>query len=283
VQLDESRRIASTSSVAFDIGRLWIRLLDAFEPEKARVDETQRRIKKLLKDFLRCVLNDCTVQRLFESTNITMPSWWVTTYPERVRKLRLLLDEIVGKDAVITRDRELAELLGYLEIPHVYCPSLFGAEAEKWFDIEEIIRTKLEVKKKMIVPRDRIEPELRGKLEILEEMAKILFEPPEYVKVEYMIDVTKYKGRALDNLILMDLITLRKKCKSDAYDCMEFFLATYGHELAHILTKKMDLTKEHTKALTELMGKVATNAMKYVDRVKPLFDRFLKMFRSPPS
>jgi len=64
---------------------------------------------------------------------------------------------------------------------------------------------------------------------------------------------------------------------------MEFFLATYGHELAHILTKKRDLTKEHAQALTELMGKAATNAMKYVDRVKPLFDRFLKMFRSPPS
>jgi hypothetical protein len=283
VELDESRRIASTLSVAYDIGRLWIRLLDRFEPEKARVDETQKKIKKLLKDFLRCVLKDCTEQRLFESTNFVMPSWWVTPFPERVQKLRLLLDEIVGKDAVITKDRELAEFLEYLDIPHVYCPSLFGAEAEKWFNIEAIIRAKLEVKKEMIVPRDRIEPELREKLEILEEIAKILFEPPEYVKVEYMIDVTKYKGRALDNLILMDLITLRKKCKSDAYDCMEFFLRTYGHELAHVLTKKGDLTEEHTKALTDLMGKATTNAIKYVDRIKPLVDRFFKMFRSPPS
>jgi hypothetical protein len=216
VQLDESRRIASTQSIAFDIGRLWIRLLDKFKPREARVDETQKKIKKLLKDFLRCVLKDCIEQRLFESTNIIMPSFWVTAYPERVQKLRLLVDEIVGKDAVITKDRELAELLGYLEIPHVYCPSLFGAEAERWFDIEEIIRSKLDVKKKAIVPRDRIDPELREKLEILEEIAKILFEPPEYVKVEYMIDVSKYKGGALGDLILMDLVTLRKKCKSDA-------------------------------------------------------------------
>jgi hypothetical protein len=203
--------------------------------------------------------------------------------PDRENKIRLLLDEVVGKDAVIIADRELSMLASYFTVPHVYCPTPFGREAQRWFDIDEIFKDKIEKMEKEIVERDRIDPKLRKRLEILEEIARIVFKPPPTVKVEYMIADPQLKGKVADyaafKMILINLNALASACETNLYSCLSTFLSIYGHELAHILSRTRDLTPEHAEALTDLMGKVASNAMIYAHELRSLISKLRRTYR----
>jgi hypothetical protein len=284
IKLDESRRITSASSVSDDMGTFWLHLIDLFEPEKVHVDETQRRIKKVLTSFLECVIKDCLLETTFESSDsLLIPGWSIRDRPDRQRKMRLLLDEVIGKDAIIIHSREKAELAGYLGIPHVYCPTGFGYSAERWFDIDAIIEETVKRLVKEIVPRDTIDPILRRRLEILEEMARVIFQPPSDVKVEYMIAPPEVRGKPLETpvvkIILMNLVVLKQECARGAYVCMSEFMSIYGHELAHILTRRGDLTKEHLVALSYILGSALTTAMRNVEQVKSLLNALIETYR----
>jgi hypothetical protein len=282
VRLDESRRIASTSSVETDMFLFWLKMIDTFEPEKAETDTFQKKIKEILISFLRCVINDCWNRIMFESIYPPLKANYISGRPDRQRKLRLLLDEVLGKDTVIVDDRKLSEILGYLTIPHIYCPTWFGYHAQRWFNLDEIVDKKIREMQREIVPRNRIDPMLRKRLEILEEMAKVVFQPPEDVKVEYMIADLRVRGKPLETptsrIILMNLLVLKRECAKDAYSCMEEFMSIYGHELAHILTKRGDFTKEHLVALTYTFGNALTTAIRNVEKVKSLLDALIETY-----
>jgi hypothetical protein len=274
VQLDESRRIAGITSVESDMTLFWLKMIDTFEPEKAETDAFQKKIKETLKSFLKCVINDCEKNIMFESVHPPLHAVYISDRPDRQRKLRLLLDEVVGKDVIIVEDRGLSDILGYLTIPHIYCPTWFGYNAQYWFNLDEIVAKKIREMEREIVPRDRIDPVLRKRLEILEEMARVIFQPPEDVKVEYMIASLDLRGKHLETptsrIIFMNLLALKHACAKNAYSCIEEFMSIYGHELAHVLTRKRDLTKEHLVALTNALGHALANAMRNVEHVKSL-------------
>ena len=274
VQLDESRRIAGITSVESDMTLFWLKMIDTFEPEKAETDAFQKKIKETLKSFLKCVINDCKKNIMFESVHPPLHATYISDRPDRQRKLRLLLDEVVGKDVIIVEDRGLSDILGYLTIPHIYCPTWFGYNAQHWFNLDEIVAKKIREMEREIVPRDRIDPVLRKRLEILEEMARVIFQPPEDVKVEYMIASLDLRGKHFETptsrIILMNLLALKRACAKNAYSCIEEFMSIYGHELAHILTRKRDLTKEHLVALTNALGHALANAMRNVEHVESL-------------
>jgi hypothetical protein len=282
VELDESRRIASTTSIRSDIHSFWVRMLETFEPEKVGVDENQKRIKEALKGFLECVIGDCMMARMFESLDDVFIGWWVRESPDRQRKLRLLLDEIIGKDKIIIYDRELSELATYLNIPHVYCPTFFGRAAQGWFDIDKIIEAKIKEMEKEIVPRDRIEPKLRERLEILEEMAKIVFEPPYEIKVEYMIADPELLGKPVMtpavNMIIMNLRVLSSACEQP-HSCIRTFMMIYAHELAHIISRARDLTAKHLRTLSYIAGDAVTNAIKHNYSLSPLLSKLHQTYR----
>jgi hypothetical protein len=282
VRLDESRRIASISSVETDMLLFWLKTIDTFEPEKAETDAFQKKIKETLMSFLRCVIDDCRKNIMFESVYPPLQASYILDRPDRRRKLRLLLDEVIGKDMVIVEDRRLSDILGYLMIPHIYCPSWFGHHAQSWFNLDEIVDKKIREMQREIVPRDRIDPVLRKRLEILEEMVKVIFRPPEDVKVEYMIADLSLRGKPLETptsrIILMNLLVLKSECARDAYSCMEEFMSIYGHELAHILAKKGDFTKEHLLALTYMLGNALTTTMRNVEQVKSLLNALIETY-----
>jgi hypothetical protein len=279
VQLDESRRIVSISSVESDIGSFLLNMIDSFEPEKVETDAYQKRIKEILKSFLKCVIDDCGKNAMFESEYPPFPASEISYNPARKRKMRLLLDEVIGKDVIIIGDRKMSDLLNYLSIPHIYCTTWFGNNAQHWFDLSEIMKKKAQEMESKIVPRDRINPVLRERLEILERIAWILFEPPSGVRVEYMWAPPEVRGETAGNLIVLNLYHLSSICEKYPDVCMYSFISTFGHELAHIISRAGDLTSDFERALTHLLGHSFNNAIRYHETLKSLVTRFYQTYQ----
>jgi hypothetical protein len=284
--LDESRRIASMHSVEREVMTFWTDLLKSFDPGMVETDEFHRKAKEALKNVLSCLVKDSNKGNMFESDICIIDPVSVFINRGLQVKLRLLLDEVVGKDVWIIRDRDLSELAKYLGVNHIYCTTPFCSCAQDWFDMREVFMGKIRQQLKAVIPRDKLDPKLRARLEILEAMARELFNPPAGVKVEYMTADPDVKGTVIDTpvekIILMNVYHLIRDCSRDADTCMRSFFETYGHELAHILSGKGDLTEEHLKELTNLLGLSLSRAISRYERIEQLVRQLYATYSQSP-
>jgi hypothetical protein len=274
VKLDESRRIASISSAMDEINILWDKILISFDPDKVETDEFHKRAKKVLKEVLSCLVKDCKANVMLESDKCIFTPWKLQVDEKLRTKLRQILDEVVGKDVWILHDKELSDLAIYLGVKHILCTTRFGSCAQSWFDMRKVFEEKIREKFEEIIPRDKLDPVLRARLEILEKIAKELFVPTTRVKVEYMLASPEVKGTVIEtpveSFILINIYHLTRDCNIGPALCIKSYLETYGHELAHIESKSGDLTPQHLTKLTELMGEALSRAIEHYDSVYPL-------------
>lgn len=272
IKLDESRRIPSPSSVVDDVAKLWKLVVDS-------ATEGDVRAKNLLKNFIRCMLESCQeMGSKFFEVEFDM-FLYIPTH-----KLRVLIEvfnEVYGEDVVVVWSRDLLKLAQYLHIKYIHCPELIGRTFELILDVKSRIKKHLDRMLKEYIPKEKLEPELRKKVEILEEVVRKVYGTYlKDVKILYAVMDPEVYGmyrRDIDAVIL-NVLSLKEMCSLLSGVCLKHYVSTVGHELAHKYSGANDATPEFEAWLTKLLGVATENSIDNAIELSKLLKKFYELF-----
>jgi hypothetical protein len=284
VEIDESRRIPAGGSVMNEVRHVWNEIsYRAIEDPKAY---------NLLKKLLKCAVEGCKQKYRSYVPFETDIDAFMTVYYDRSKKvIAKAFNELYGEDVVIIHDPELLSIADYLGIEHIYCPYTLGISLEDITNAVSRIKKHLEKLKGNVVPKEKMPPELRERLELVEEIINTIFAPEisaRKVKLEYAILPTEPgnevhgKYDPLTKTIYLNYNILLRRCMGkgvqEAYRCLAYCISTFIHELGHDISNAGDLTKELQKAITELAGESTIRAMIHSEYLQHILREFYKKF-----
>jgi len=271
VSLDESRRIASWASVRKEMWKVFMKVLE----QSALGDATFRGVART---FVKKLIEDCNNDSLAESDMFV--GWEKPDEIVRGELLRLV-DEAIGADTVLLNSTELIDLAKYLNVKYVECKrTWFGPYIERIGHAHKL-RELGGMKLKDTIAKDKMPARVRRVIEVLEQIAEALFQLSRHgVEVQYAI-LEKALGLAYkgDRLIVVDYRHLLDRCKQGHSACLRFYLATVGHELAHILSDSGDVTPDFERALTNIIGEANTNAILNARQLSKLLEGLKKALK----
>ena len=267
VMLDESRRIPSWASVT---DQMWVLIRKVME-RSAMGDEAFRRIART---YVEKLVEDCARNRLAESE--------IFLDKEAVSEISRLVDEIVGADRVVLRSTHLIDLAKYLRVKYLECRTWFGDYVERVLDHKHKLM-KLGLPKEVdVVTKDKMPEDVRRVVEILEQIADVLFEIKHRgVTINYAL-INKALGLTYQGtrLITVNYEQLLYNCRYDYYPCLEFYMSVVGHELAHIVSDSDDVTPEFERALTNIIGLATANAIHHAGKIAKLVQELKEAFKA---
>jgi len=267
IVLDESRRIPSWKSVIDEMWHLFAKVVFFAALEI----EAYRRVARM---YVEELVKDCARNWLAE-TEMFMGR-------EKVLGLPKVLKEVIGDDTVILSSSHLIDLAKYLEVKYVECRNWFGEYVEEKLEHKRKLKELGLPKERDIITKDRMPEGVRRVVEVLERIADTLLELSQHeVTIQYAV-VKKASGLARRDtrLITVNYEDLLYYCRHGYYPCLEFYIATVGHELAHIASNAGDVTSEFEAALTHIIGTATANAIHHSSKVAKLVQELEEAIRA---
>jgi len=269
VEIDESRRIPSGSSVSTEVERFWRNVEE--NAGKSRAD------RELLKELMKKVIDVCAgYGAVYKVENVKPnrmepPPVEVETdvfssrYGEVINEV---FDELYGRDVAVISSESDHTKATYLGIKHIYCPLHVGWSLELILHSGARIRKAIEESTGKEVTA-KMSPIIRALVNLLEDFAMKVYRRHYASKprVVYAYAVTLPNGSPVagladeeNNTIKINLEYLLDACLESSSKCLSMYLAVFGHELVHLSYKLPDESPEFGAHLTYVMR----DALSYV-------------------
>jgi hypothetical protein len=266
VAIDESRRIPSSGSIREDVRFLWRTI-------SSRAYGGDQRAYEVLKELLRCIVRNCAPRPGFETPiEVDMDTFSYVFGAEAVA-VRRAFEELFGEDTIFVHEEDLRAYAEYVGAKYIYCPQPVGYGLQRILNTIEKLREHVEKSVRKIIRKEEMNPRTRRIVEILEEIARALFDKLVVGKsIQYGLLEEDVHGMCdtRTKTITLNIVKLEDRCKSYLDDCLEWYIGTLGHELAHLYTMANDGTVEFERGLTEVMIRATTNAIQNRDRIVEL-------------
>jgi len=285
VEIDESRRIPAGGSVIDEIRNIW-----SFIARQAADD---RKAYELLKRFLLCAIEGCKAPESDVPFETDVNAFYYATYGKAKEAIAKAFNELYGEDVVILFSSDLIALAEYLGIRYISCPYALGSSLQDITGSVQRIKKLIEKTIGNIIPKEQMPPELVERINILEEIVRILFSEEIHlkgVKIAYaMLKGEPGKIREMwgmydkpTNTVLMNYAVMAENCMGKgayyAYKCMSWYLSVVSHELAHAISGAPDLSEEFQSTLTDLAGKATTRAILYSEMLSQYLKDYYRLF-----
>jgi len=276
VAIDESRRIPSSGSVREDVRFLW-RIISW------KASGGDQRAYEVLKELLRCIVRNCTLSPGYEVPIEVDMDTFAYVYGAEAATVRRAFEELFGEDTVFVYDEELRAFAEYVGAKYIYCPQPVGFSLQIILNTTEKLRRHVEKTVKNIIRKEEMSPRTRRIVEILEEIARTLF--GELVvgrAIQYGLLEEDVHGMSdiRTDTITLNILHLEDRCRRYVHRCLEWYIATLGHELAHLYSRATDGTVEFERGLTEVMIRATTNAIQKRDRIVELLRELERVLES---
>jgi hypothetical protein len=276
VTIDESRRIPSGGSVREEIRYLWH--LVAW-----RASQGDARAYEVLKEALSFIVKNCRPGHGPDIPVEVDMDTFKHIHDKEAEAVREAFEELYGEDTIFIQDEELRKFAEYVGAKYIYCPQPVGYSLEIILKATEKLRRYMEKKVKGVVRKEDMPPKLRQAVEILEELARTLFDlAPEVVKVQYAMLEEDFHAMSdmQTRTITLNLWHLDRHCRRYWESCVPWYISAFGHELAHIYSRANDGTVEFERALTEIMGIATTKAILESTKIAELVRQLDQVLRS---
>ena len=276
VVIDESRRIPSSGSVREDVKFLW-RIISW---KASGGDQTAY---EALKEALKCIVRNCVPGPGREVPVEVDMDTFAYVYGDNAVTVRRAFEELFGEDTILVHDEDLRAFASYVGAKYIYCPQPVGYSLQRILNTTEKLRKHVEKSIKSIIRKEEMNPRTRRIVEILEEIAREIFgELVKYRSIQYGLlgdDVHAVCDTRTETIIL-NILHLEDRCESHLNRCIEWYIGTLGHELAHLYSRANDGTVEFEMGLTEVMVRATTGAIKNRDRIVELLRELDTVLRS---
>jgi len=303
VLLDESRRIPSGSSVARDIEHLWYRIgIKAYEgDEKARA---------LIRELLINIIRACAYRGYCKDVPNVTPlrfdhtpvetEYDVFEGPKVGELVRNMFESLYGTDVVVIQTEHLKAIANYLGVRYIYCPLPIGYTLEHMVGtIEKMKKFADDITGKEDI-LDAADPDIKELVQTLEEFAKKIYHyyMDKVVKIMYVVPKKLPDGREVGGagdwdtgIMKISIKELMNVCAPQdpilrgiykAWDCIASYLATFAHELTHIVYAYPDGEPKFGARLTDMLGIAlsyvmsnANDTQKVIEKVAQLRSRII--------
>jgi len=277
VVLDESRRIPSPVSVNVALQQMY-RLI-----AREAVYRGDRRAREIMKTLMKYIVDSCekAARRALEFQPIETDTMLFFFFGSDENQLLVdLFNELYGEDVALINRKDLYDFAVYVGAKAIFCPLWVGSELEDILGSVNRIKKYVTKRMKEAVPKERMSKDLRDVVEVLEGIANILFGDELSGKVvNYMVMDPDTGGVADLNTktIFLNIARIDMECRENFRDCIEWYISTLGHELAHIITGAADGTTTFESGLTDLMGKTTYRAVIHAGKISDLMMKLKRL------
>jgi hypothetical protein len=279
VAIDESRRIPSGGAIRDDVRVLWYYIV-------LRANKGDTGAYEAVKEILQCIVKNCRPG--FSSgipIEIDMDTFFHIHYDE-AGSIRKAFEELYGADMLFISDEDLRRLADYVDAKYIFCPQPVGHDLQKILDTIDKLRKHIEGKMKGIVRKEEMPSKTRRVVELLEQIARLVFPPlEENIGIQYGILDENTHGMcdAQTKTITVNIRNLEVYCDKIWDICVWWYIGVVGHELAHLYSRANDGTVEFEKELTKIMSFATTKAIMNAEQIRELLGELDRAMRSPPS
>jgi hypothetical protein len=276
VAIDESRRIPSSGSVREDVRFLW-RIISY------RASGGDQTAYEALKEILKCIVSNCRPGYSPEVPVEVDMDTFAFVYGDAAVAVRRAFEELYGEDTVFVYDDDLRAFADYVGVKYIYCPQPVGYGLQRILNTIEKLRKHVERTVRSIIRKEEMNPRTRRIVEILEEIARLIF-------LDLVVDKSIQYGLLEESVqgmcdtrtrtIVLNILNLENNCKSYLQRCLEWYIGTLGHELAHLYSRATDGTVEFERGLTEVMVRATIGAIVNRDRIVELLGELDAVIKS---
>jgi hypothetical protein len=295
VKLSESRDIASEYDIRYEIERLWDELMSVLSYEHASPGSLDPQVVKSWTELLTKFIDGALKTSMSGGNEVE-----TELYPPFVDDLITdLFTKMYGENAVVVTTPDMLEFARYVGMNPIYfCTTPFC----RWlFNATKTVKRINEKVGKVTatVPKDKLPAPLKCIIDDLEEIARfITTNYPNGNKlivngqIEYGYLQEGVCGQTETKPItrvILSIPCLIYYCSRDATipldvnatRCVEHYLSTLLHELAHAVSDAPDGSTDFERELTKLLGMVTTTTFIYYNAIKSHIDNIIAKIGQP--
>jgi hypothetical protein len=275
VEIDESRKVPSASSVLGDIRYLWVLIVNQIPKNGV----ARQLFRHMVSEVINRVLEG--ERKPYLEAHISIEPWVLEPGVREV--VNDIFNELYGEDAVVVNSPSYVEYAEYLGLRPIYCYHDLCLSLAKITDTEGRMANKQRGYLRQIVDIERSMPEFYEVVKALEDIGDVLLEyrKKPNPRIYYaLLDPDKGGQSMEDNTILINLLLLLDRCGQSSRKCLSFFLGALAHEIAHLKCNLCaDTSDEFPRTLTGVAGDMAANAIMRRDILSESVKRFYDAYK----
>ena len=298
VKLSESRDVASEYDIRQGAENLWEYLIEHLHRERKNPGTFDQQLIKRWTDTLMKLIDGALKSSMANGNEIETemyPATW--DYIKEV--MTDLFTKMYGEDAVVVTTPDMLEFAKYIGMNPIYfCTTSFC----RWlFNVTKTAERMNEKVGKAIVtvPKDKLPAPLKCIINDLEEIASFI--TTNYPEGNRLITTGQIEYGYLQEgvcgqtetkpstRVILSIPCLMEYCVRNATlpldvnatRCVEHYLSTLLHELAHAVSDAPDGSTDFERELTKLLGMVTTTTFIYYKAIKSLIDDIIAKIGQP--
>jgi hypothetical protein len=259
VMLDESRKIPNSSSVHDDMENILVEIINRAPTDKKAREVVERIIVEGV-NMCREKWEYARRRDVNMESSVFIPVYMLT--PEAQKLVKEIFEKHFGKDAVVVASMGEHLKASYLGLAPILCNEAIAHFLDNVINFKKkMIEQQVGMLHKVIDVKKEL-PQYERLFDVLLKMASIIT-PDIYKDVKILfavLDPDKPGQSTSDGIVLVNILHLLSECSKSADNCVEHWMATIVHELAHIKCWREDkkecedTTKEYILSITKFAG-----------------------------
>lgn len=275
VQIDESRKIPSASSVYNEIEQV-LRSIISTAPNNTVA-------RKILSEIIMLVLTTPEGVKPYLEATVYISPMQISEDARRV--VSEVFDEIFGKESVVVDSISGYEYARYLGLKTIFCTEHLCQFISKAINTYKRIADKQIGYLHQVVDVQKFDPDFYEVIKALEDLADVIFKHREYgYKILYAILDPDKAGQSMKDggkTVIVNLTLLLDICESHLSYCIEHYLGLIAHEIAHIRCNMCaDTSEDYPVFLTEVTGEALNRTVYFHSEVGTALERLYEAYNN---